>query len=430
MARHGPRGVRTVKREETGRPAAAPRLATVAVDLTPLLPGGANGGARRFVEVLVTELARLLPGTRFLLLTQASSHDTLAFLDAPNVERCLVLPGSAERARGGLFASGSRLLPLMPRPVRRMAATLAYRLNRSMKRRGARAALEQSRLDLLFCPFTAPTLQQPGVPTVCTLYDLQYREHPEFFTPEDAAMRAAAVREACAGASAIAAISDHARGAAIRLEHARPERIRTIPLRLAGSAPSARLPRTPVTPGRYFVYPANFWPHKNHARLLEAFSAAREHGLEPDYCLVLTGTGPCEAAVRQQAKRLGLEDRVTVTGYVEDAEVAALIAHARGLVFPSLYEGFGLPVIEAMALGTPVACAKVAALPETAGGAALLFDPANVADVTRVLLELAGDGPSRERLVASGRERAREFQDASRMAREYHALFEETLARG
>ncbi len=403
--------------------------ATIAVDLTPLLPGGANGGAKRFVLALLQEMKRESPGSRFILLTQAASHADLAFLDGPNVERRMVLGASTASGRGGLFATASRLLAFTPAPVRRAAARLGYRLNESLKRRGALPALRAARPDLLFCPFTAPALRLPGVPTVCTVHDLQYRAHPEFFSVEEATLRELAVRDACRHANAIAAISEHTRREVIG-EGVDAARVTTIAHRLARSVGDAALPgRLALAPRGYFLYPANPWPHKNHEALLAAFAVATRGGLDPALLLVCTGElGARTGDLARLAGTFGIADRVRFAGYVDDDELDAITANALALIFPSLYEGFGLPVIEAMAAGVPVACSAVAALEETAGEAALLFDPRSTEEIARVLVRLGRDAELRRSMSQRGRERAAQFLDAGRMAREYLALFERAAA--
>jgi hypothetical protein len=121
---------------------------------------------------------------------------------------------------------------------------------------------------------------------------------------------------------------------------------------------------------------------------------------------------------------MGLGERVVFPGYVSEAELATLLTHSTGMVFPSLYEGFGLPVVEAMATGVPVACSKTTSLPEVAAGAALLFDPRIPEEIAGCMVQLATDEALRPRLAAAGRERALEFADSDRMAREYWDLFE------
>jgi glycosyltransferase involved in cell wall biosynthesis len=127
----------------------------------------------------------------------------------------------------------------------------------------------------------------------------------------------------------------------------------------------------------FILYPARPWPHKNHARLLEAFTALRE--TRPRLRLILTG-GDLE--------RLDpLPEGVTRLGTVSSERVASLYRRAACLVFPSLYEGFGLPPLEAMACGCPVAAANAGAIPEVCGDAAVLFDPTDVDAIAAGILE-------------------------------------------
>src|SRR5205814_2082141 len=164
-------------------------------------------------------------------------------------------------------------------------------------------------------------------------------------------------------------ISEHARQTLIDKHDLAPERVRAIHLAVDHDV------FTPSGPprGDYLLYPARPWPHKNHARLFEAFALLRrEH---PELRLVLTGEGDYGA----------LPEGVDARGRVTTAELVALYQRAAALVFPSLYEGFGMPVIEAMACGCPVACANTTSLPEVAGDAARLFDPLDAEDIARAV---------------------------------------------
>ncbi len=398
---------------------------TIVVDLTPVLPGGENGGAKIFVLELVARLAARLPQTRFVLLTQISSHGELAYLDRTNIRRELVPEISHPR----LMVLGAQLLACMPKFARAILRWLGGSINRTLKRSDRVSLLRKLGADLLFCPFTTPTYHEPGIPTVCTIYDLQFRTYPEFFTPEDVAQRRRSFDEACLRANALATISDYSRQAALVLGQLDKERIRTIPLRLAGrGAASSRVDaaaRLGLTRGRYLLYPANFWRHKNHEVLLTAFDIAMRSGLASDVKLVCTGApGPRQAQVAAMVESMGMGERVLLPGYLADDVLAAVLADAGGLVFPSLYEGFGLPVLEAMAAGVPVACSNVSSLPEIAAGAALMFDPRVPAQIADAILQLFGDAALRDRLISVGREHAKPYLDADRMTEEYIALFE------
>lgn len=407
---------------------------TIAVDLTPLLPGGENGGAKVFAVELVRLLSASHAEVDFVLLTQEASHDELSALDAPNVRRTLVVGAAASALRPRLMHIASAALRYLPARARIGVARLAYRSHALLKRGGAGGKLKEIGADLLFCPFTAPTFHEPGIPTVCTVYDLQYLTYPQFFAVEDVVQRDRAFLDASRKATALAAISDYTRAAAMRHGALASERISTIALRLArppgaGGANGAVLQDLGVEPGRFLVYPANFWRHKNHEMLLTAFGQALPR-IDPAVKLVLTGAGEARQQwVARATHSMGLGSRVVCAGFLPIEDLVALMANSAGLVFPSLYEGFGLPVAEAMALGVPVACSNTTALPEVAGGAALLFDPRMPEQIAEAIVTLLQDGALRHRLVERGAQRAREFLDAGRMRDEYWSLFASVMAR-
>jgi glycosyltransferase involved in cell wall biosynthesis len=165
----------------------------------------------------------------------------------------------------------------------------------------------------------------------------------------------------------------------------------------------------------FFLYPAITNPHKNHPTLLEAFAdVATVHG---DVALVLTGApGAAEDSVAGAIEGLGLASRVHRLGRVSPARLAGLLREATGLVYPSTYEGFGLPVAEAMAAGCPVIASDRTALPEVVRGAGILVDPGDVDGWADAMLRLLKDEPLRSTLIDAGRDRVRSFspQEAAR----------------
>lgn len=412
------------------------QLRTIAVDLTPVLPGGENGGAKIFVLELLRRLAEMSPQTQFVLLTQAASHEELATLDRPNMRRQMVVGQVlANSLRPRLLGLAARVLPHLPGRLRRVVSRLGYKVNAMLKRGSSSALLRDMAVDLLFCPFTAPTYFEPGVPTVCTIYDLQYNTYPEFFAAEDVANRERTFIEACRRATVLAAISDYSRDSAIVHGNLASSRIHTIYLRMAQRiAPGvendkAILRRHNLTPQGYLIYPANFWRHKNHEMLLTAFGMVRHQGLSVDIKLVCTGApGARQDWLISAAHTMNLGDHVLFPGYLSDADLATLIANCKGVVFPSLYEGFGLPVIEAMAAGVPVACSNTTSLPEVAADAAILFDPRVPTQVAQAMIALVENEALRARLIQAGQRRAAEFSDSECMAREYWELFQHALA--
>jgi glycosyltransferase involved in cell wall biosynthesis len=414
------------------------QLRTIVVDLTPVLPGGENGGAKVFVLELLRRLAELAPQTQFVLLTQAAAHEELAALDSANVRRLMILDPSRPPALRSLgIRIFSRILAHLPGRLRRVTGRLGYSLLTLSKRSRSRSLMRDLNVDLLFCPFTAPTYFEPNVPTVCVIYDLQHKTYPEFFAAEDVAHRDLTFAEAARRSTTLVAISDYSRDAAIAEGKLDPARIKTVRLHISqhslrnATRDNTILGRLQLVAGKYLIYPANFWKHKNHEMLLTAFGIARRSGLADDIRLVCTGApGERQQWLKLAARTLGLENQILFPGYLANAELLALVSNSAGVVFPSLYEGFGLPVVEAMATGVPVACGNVTSLPEVAGDAAILFNPRVPEDIAQAIISLAQEEELTKRLVEAGNRRAAEFSDSRLMAQQYWDIFEQATRMG
>ncbi|MGI5836494.1 MAG: glycosyltransferase family 4 protein, partial [Chloroflexota bacterium] len=165
--------------------------------------------------------------------------------------------------------------------------------------------------------------------------------------------------------------------------------------------------------GDYLLYFGGFDQRKNVERILLAYRAARENFHTPCQ-LVLAGSlnhvgHPLYPDPRPMILRLGLEGQVIVTGRISEEEKPALYSAARAFVFPSLYEGFGMPVLEAMACGTPVITSNTSSLPEVAGDAALLVDPTCVDDIAESMVRVMNDAGLQEELRGKGLLRASQF---------------------
>jgi glycosyltransferase involved in cell wall biosynthesis len=195
------------------------------------------------------------------------------------------------------------------------------------------------------------------------------------------------------------------------------------------AADRASLAAFDVVPLEYLLYPANFWPHKNHAVLVRAFELYVRQAPNSRLKLVLTGGGGTERPHIVDAVRgAGLADRVVFAGFVSDAQIGALMRFSFGLIFPSLYEGFGMPVVEAMAAGTPILCSNATSLPEIAGDAALLFDPRDPGEISGAIAQFARDPSLRSRLTARGTRRLATFGSATQMAERYWRVICEAAA--
>jgi glycosyltransferase involved in cell wall biosynthesis len=149
---------------------------------------------------------------------------------------------------------------------------------------------------------------------------------------------------------------------------------------------------------------------------------------QSDLRLVCPGAldAPLES-IRTATVRMGLEKRVHFPGFMPDSELAALFQLCRSVLFPSLYEGFGMPVLEAMAFGKVVLCSNVTSLPEIAGDAALFFDPRKPAEIVNAICQLESDSALAARLVERGYQRVRNFGDSTKMAQQYLQVFREAV---
>ena len=412
------------------RPSRGGSLERVVVDLTPVLPGGDNGGAKLMTIELLRHLSRLAEGCQFILLTSEASHDELAFLDSPNMRRLCVRGGGAEPVQPPSFLRIrqrlARILP--PAMLRRLGG-----LYRAVERPDSSSLPSQLEADVVFCPFTAPFFYDPRVPVVSVIYDLQYVYHPHFFDANDRAERERHLRAACSVASRLVCISEHVRQTVLANTGTNPKRVETIHISLPNrvSEPSAAirdeiLGRYGLEAGGFLLYPANFWLHKNHEALLTAFGIYRAEHPDSKLKLVLTGApGKRMDYVREAARRMALDRWVVFGGHLPDDEYAALLFSSLALILPSLYEGFGMPVLEAMAAGKPVLCSNTSSLPEIAGDAALLFDPRKPAGIAEAIARIAADPECSRELVIRGYERAASFGGPEEMASRYLRIFRE-----
>jgi glycosyltransferase involved in cell wall biosynthesis len=283
------------------------------------------------------------------------------------------------------------------------------------------------RIDLYFCPFGALYPRPVPRPAVMTLVDIQEVFYPEFFTPADRYARELHFPGSTRMADRVITISEFSRRTLIEHHRLPPARVSVVYLcadeRYARSAEVARPPVAPL-PARFILYPANLWKHKNHELLLRALRRLRqERRLRLD--LVLTGFGQdASSPIMAVAEAHGVRDQVHALGYLAVEELAYLYRRAEMLVFPSLFEGFGMPLVEAMAAGCPVVAARATSIPEVVGNAAELFDPTSPDALAAAIERVAGDEAWKETLRARGHGRAREFS-ATRMAEEHRAAFRE-----
>ncbi len=254
-----------------------------------------------------------------------------------------------------------------------------------------------------------------AVPGLLTVHDVQPLLHPENFSATKRSFARAVLPRSARAARLVVTPSEYSRQALLSVIDGPPEHVWIVP---------HGIPTPSIGPGRdvdlaqvkdgfgveppFFLYPAITYPHKNHLTLVRAFAdVVRQH---PEASLVLTGgEAQMEGEIVETIATLGLQDNVHRLGRIPWWDLAAFLRQAHGLGFPSRFEGFGAPVIEAMARGCPVIAADSTALPEVVGDAGVLIDADDVEAWSREITRLLEDEAHHADLVARGHQRAARF---------------------
>jgi glycosyltransferase involved in cell wall biosynthesis len=268
----------------------------------------------------------------------------------------------------------------------------AWRLSRALRnlRRG----------DLFFSPGYNSPLFCPS-PFIFTIHDLSHIYCAENSSPMIRLYYATVAKRACHRAAAVLTVSEFTRSQILAWSGVSPEKVINVS---CGVDPAYRPEGNQYAfPFSYALCVSNRKPHKNEFRLVTAFARSRV----PDLHLVFTGEP--SPGIMECVEEQHVSNRVHFTGIVPEAELPSLYRGATALVFPSLYEGFGLPILESMACGTPVITSNVTALPEVAGDAALLVDPASVEQIADAIEQIVSDTSLRSCLRQKGLARASHF---------------------
>lgn len=393
-----------------------------------LIPGGKPGGTEQFLTSLVYALGRLTQSDEeYILITHAHHPDWLMPLLGPN-QRIMVGPKpKAERLGRAKHWLG---------PLRRPASDLYYGLRQFVSRapRQDTEALPQS--DGFYESLGGDVIHFPyqqfihcRVPSVFNPWDLQHLHYPQFFSRGAIALRESVYRAACHEAQAVATAAVAVKADLQQHYGLDAQKIFVIyngaPSVLYGELTDGILREVRERfrlPASFAFFPAQTWPHKNHLRLLDALRLVRDReGLRLN--LVCSGAKNGHwPAIRRRIDKLGLQAQVAFLGYISPLELRALYHLAEFVVFPSLFEGGGFPVVEALQEGVAATCSDLPTLQEYGGEAVLKFDPHSVESIATSLLRISKDEGLREHLRTRGKERVCRFT-WERTARTYRALY-------
>jgi len=336
------------------------------------------------------------------------------------------------------FASRTRPHPLPPLPPNFRVTALPFHdiwLARLWHRARLPLPVETfiGPVDVFHSPdFTLPPVRR-GTRTLLTVHDLSFVRDPASAAPGLRAYLNTVVPRSVARADHVLADSQATKDDLVELYRLPAERISVLysgvesvfqPVTDAGQLAAVRA-RYGLNPAPFILSVGTLQPRKNYVRLIQAFAAISSQSPISELQLVIAGgKGWLFDSIFAEVERLGLRERVRFPGFVADSDLPALYSAARVFAYPSLYEGFGLPLLEAMACGTPVVASDAACLPEVAGDAALLVPPTDVAALADALSRAVSDEAVRADLIARGLARARAFTWA-KSARQLLALYHE-----
>ena len=353
-------------------------------------------------EVYVRSLLNALSG-------QIQDHELIAYVSAASAEQYI--------------PSNIRTRRIATNPFLRLGFDLGMRCR-------------QDRPDLLHVQYTAP-LACP-VPVVVSVHDVSFLEHPEYFTRDRAVQLQFTVRRTVYRAARILTGSEFSKASILKVygdlaeekvvvvPNAAASEFRPIPRETAAAAVRERL----NIAAPFVLSVGDLQPRKNQIGLIRAFARMIRAFPQLKQNLVLAGKETWFAdQVHRAARESGIADRIQFFGFVSDSDLLQLYNACDLFVFPSFYEGFGLPALEAMACGRAVVCSHTSALPEVVDGAAILFDPYAIDEIVRALSDLLLDQELRLRMERLGLQRAAHFswqKTAQRTLKVFHNVLEQS----
>jgi glycosyltransferase involved in cell wall biosynthesis len=409
------------------------------------LPDERSGGVQQWVIGLASGLAKLNGTDEYRFLMNEGQEGWLApYLTGPcrvYVER----PSAPAAANADAISAAvpAARKPLGPVQGIRRALGTRFPILRRIKRRfrPPKPAPHLTPFDRIAARahadvvhFPVQTAAPTSVPSIYQPWDLQHLHLPEFFTDAQLAGRGRRYVAYSAQAALVVVATKWVQQDVSTQFHIPLDRIAVVN---PGPATDVYVPPTATDEARfteqlglqdrYVFYPAQPWGHKNHERLFEALRLLRDRGIVvPLVCSGYHNDG--YPRVVASARDHGLEAQVRFLGFVGSTEIQVLYRRATALIFPSLYEGWGLPILEAFSAGLPVACSNVTSLPELVGDAALVFDPLDASAIAAAVERLWTDDQLRVTLIERGRARGAQF-DWDRTARLMRAYYRSVASR-
>jgi len=382
----------------------------IAINISWMMPGQ-TGGMEWYVRNLIDQLAVIDADNQYLLITGHMNHASFT-PPAANFKKIIYI-STKNQPEAYQYRAGTANQAQFEQILQRHHENLK---DQPDVYDDFSILFQTEKPDIWFCPLIFAVPPDVDIPLVITIPDLQHEHFPQFFSDHDLAIRAMAYPYGARAATAIIGISDFTAQEIQTFYKPDPKRVFAIPLALddrekltpdVAQQSADQVRATYDLPNEFLYFPANGWIHKNHEKLIHALAILNE-----TYPIQLIMTGSefdLFNRIQPLIDQYHLKDKVRHLGYVKRHEIPGLFAAATALVFPSLFEGFGLPVLEAMALGTPVACSRIGSLPDLAGDTVSYFDPTSEQDIAQTILALLKNKTLRQNRAEAGIQRAATF---------------------
>ncbi len=380
----------------------------IAVDLLPIRPDGAAGGATGFAIELVKGLSKKQDVSIVVICAEWNK----SYLEEE-------LPSNIDFFQSNVTTK---------RYTGRIRVDAL--INRVLGHFRRQKSLEEKNIDILYCPFSAPTNKIKGVPCISTILDIQHEYYPQFFAPEELQHRRDFYNQIVKKVERVVCISDYTKETFCEKYNYPIDRAETVYIAIQNrftDKDDSVLDRLGVEKNKYIVYPANFWEHKNHKLLLNAFAMYIEK-TGTELKLVLTGNALDKTDYYNDLiSSMKLDKNVVITGYVSKEELYSILDNSKGLIYPSLFEGFGIPVVEAMHLHKPIACSNLTSLPEIGCEAIYYFNPKKPDEIYKGIEYLEKTVASKA-MIDEYEAKLEEYTD-EKMVDSYYRVLKETVGK-
>jgi len=356
------------------------------------IPIGKSGGVQQYAEQLVYAMSKYVNSEVVVFCSESNKELFLKY--ESNMVSVIVLPNRCKYLRAltnNRYIRRSALLLKITQKIfyNKYSAKMMAKL-------GDYKNMVESRVDVIHFPYQALDRYDFSIPTIISLHDLQHKIYPEFFTKPEIKKRDVYFKKSAKVCTRIIVSFGHVKDDIVKFYEISSSKIDVCGLGYdkkdkVDTSKFLEITKKYNIPEEYFLYPAVTWKHKNHINLVRALNI-----LHNKYCkkihLVCTGQRTdFYLEIKKEISRLGLKDYVIFTDYLPEQEFQILLKKAKAVVIPTLYEAESIPLIEAMAFGTPVICSNVTVLPEQIGDNEFTFNPNNPENMSEKMYEIVAN---------------------------------------